>query len=337
METKIENKKEAKIEDFLENTTLIHYNRNECSKSKIDNINKLIPIQNNNFTQWFNTYGSVKQEDLKEIINKNNLDDFLIKLLAGKYTNKVIELDNILFVSIEVFREDNYESNTEKIAFILNTNFIWSIQEKLGDYFGGIRKRLNNGKIGAIHNKKADYLFFLMLDSIVSNYEKKFQKMAEHNNQLLANSKIKPTPYFTSVIENHKQEILKLNKSTKALRDTITKLEKTKIPAFNTKYFDALKEQTMNLVSDIDFEIQELESKINLIFSIQGHHLNEVMKTLTIFSIIFTPITFIVGLYGMNFKNMPELYFKYGYFGVLALMIIITVVVIIYLKRKKWF
>ena len=122
-----------------------------------------------------------------------------------------------------------------------------------------------------------------------------------------------------------------------SLKDTITKLEKMEIDGFEVKYFSELKEQTTNLISNIDFELQELESKINLIFSIQGHRLNEVMKTLTIFSVIFIPLTFLAGIYGMNFENIPELKFKYSYFILLAAMVIITLISVWYFKRKKWF
>ena len=121
------------------------------------------------------------------------------------------------------------------------------------------------------------------------------------------------------------------------LEATITKLEKMEIDGFEVKYFSELKEQTTNLISNIDFELQELESKINLIFSIQGHRLNEVMKTLTILSVIFIPLTFLAGIYGMNFENMPELKFKYSYFILLAAMVIITLISVWYFKRKKWF
>lgn len=80
-----------------------------------------------------------------------------------------------------------------------------------------------------------------------------------------------------------------------------------------------------------------MESKINLIFSIQGHRLNEVMKTLTILSVIFIPLTFLAGIYGMNFENMPELKFQYGYFLLLGLMFLISLFIVLYFKRKKWF
>ncbi len=320
----------------LENTTLLRYNEEECKKDRIENIEQLTPIERPNCIQWFNTYGNVDNEHIKEVVAQNNLDDFLLRLLSEEHSNKVIELENVLFVAIEVFRSDENKYSTEKMQFILNAQFIWSMQEKSGDYFSWIRERLHSKK-GLVRHKKADYLFFLILDSIIDNYEKTFQQITDYNDHLYESSNIKPTPEFTSIVESRKQEIFKFKKATKTLRDTVTKLEKIDLENFDTKYFEELKEQTNNLLGDIDFELQKLESKINLIFSIQGHHLNEVMKTLTIFSIIFIPITFLAGIYGMNFENMPELKTQYGYFVLLGVMFSISVIIIIYFKRKKWF
>jgi len=139
------------------------------------------------------------------------------------------------------------------------------------------------------------------------------------------------------LVEKRKQELFNFKKATLSLRDTIIKLEKMDILGFDVKYFSELKEQTSNLISNIDFELQELESKINLIFSIQGHRLNEVMKTLTILSVVFIPLTFLAGIYGMNFENIPELKFKYGYFILLGIMILITIISVWYFKKKRWF
>ena len=128
---------------------------------------------------------------------------------------------------------------------------------------------------------------------------------------------IKPIPEFTSLVENRKQELFNFKKATLSLPDTIVRLEKVEIDGFETKYFSELKEQTNNWSSNIDFELQALESKINLIFSMQDHRLREVMKILTILSVIFIPLTFLAGIYGTYFENIPELAFKYGLFVLL--------------------
>jgi magnesium transporter len=242
----------------------------------------------------------------------------------------------LLFVATRVLITNSQKLDSEQMIFIVSPNFLWSIQEKSGDYFNWIRERLQENE-GIVRKKKADYLLFLLLESIIENYQNTYEENAELNADKLNSTHIKPTPEFTSLVEKRKQELFNFKKATLSLRDTIVKLEKVEIAGFETKYFSELKEQTNNLISNIDFELQELESKINLIFSIQGHRLNEVMKTLTILSVIFIPLTFLAGIYGMNFENIPELKFKYGYFVLLGIMVFITICAIWYFKRKKWF
>lgn len=321
---------------FFEKTTLIRYNEQFFEKSKVENIHELKISKTNNQTQWLNTYGDDFYDSFKEIVALNQFDDFLLKLFSQKHTNKVIELDGILFVGIEVIKLDCQEIDSEEMFFVLNTNFIWSVQEKEGDYFEWIRERLSTKK-GIVRSKKADYLFFLILESIIENYTTTLQQFSLGNDELFATTKVKPTPQFTLLIEERKQELLKLKKAAKTLRDTIVKLDLVQLPDFEKKYFSELKEQVNNLIGDIDFELQELESKINLIFSIQGNSLNEVMKMLTIFSVIFIPLSFLAGIYGMNFENMPELKNQYGYFILLGIMCCIVVFILLYFKHKKWF
>ena len=114
-------------------------------------------------------------------------------------------------------------------------------------------------------------------------------------------------------------------------------MERLKENGIKTIYFSDLKEEVETVISEIDFSLQELESKINLIFSIQGHRLNEVMKTLTIFSVFFIPLTFIAGIYGMNFRYMPGLEMENGYYIVMAIMLIISTGILIFVKKRKWF
>ncbi len=320
----------------LKNTKLITYNRDSCGHFEITNIDDLNVAEDGN-VKWFNTYEEIEKMVFERVISNNNLDDFLSVLLFNDFRNKVIELNQSLFVSIQVFRKDKGIYSTEKIAFILGKTYIWSIQEKKGDYFNWIRKQIDDGA-GFVRTKTADYLFFLILDSIVDNYEKAFDTICDYNNEKFSEIlNIDPTPALLYDIEDQKQELLTLKKSTTLLRDTISKLMNIKLESFNSMYFDEIKEQVNNLIVDIDFEIQRLDSNINLMFSVQGHHLNKIMKTLTIFSIIFIPITFIAGVYGMNFKNMPELQTQNGYFFVLGVMFLITLTIILYLKEKKWF
>ena len=323
--------------DFLKNTNVITYSKNTYEKNGFSDISEIKLTQGTEVIEWVNTYGIHYENECKKVISQNNLDDFLIKLLGDvEHPNKVIILENILFLTTRVLITDDNKLDSEQMIFIVSQDFLWSIQEKPGDYFNWIRERLEGNK-GIVRKKNADYLLFLLLESIVDNYQDTYLENAELSSDKLSSANIKPTPEFTSLVEKRKQELFNFKKATLSLRDTLIKLEKVRIEGFNAIYFSELKEQANNLVSNIDFELQELESKINLIFSIQGHRLNEVMKTLTILSVVFIPLTFLAGIYGMNFENIPELKLKYGYFILLGVMVLVTLVSVWYFKRKKWF
>ena len=323
--------------DFLTQTSLIAYAPKKYEKTTFTDISEILLTDNPDEIKWLNTYGLHFKNECKAVVQNSNLDDFLLKLLSDdEHPNKVILLDNLIFLTIRVLKTNQKKLSSELMLFMISNHFLWSIQEKKGDYFGWIRERIEGNK-GLVRKKKSDYLLFLLLESIVDNYLETYQKNAAISSDQLDISRVKPTPEFTSLVEKRKQELFNFKKATLSLRDVVMKLEAIEIKGFNKKYFSELKEQINNLLTNIDFELQELESKINLIFSIQGHRLNEVMKTLTILSVIFIPLTFLAGIYGMNFENMPELKFQYGYFLLLGLMFLISLFIVLYFKRKKWF
>lgn len=323
--------------EFLDNTSIISYSTTAYEKSNFSSVSDINLTQKTDTVKWLNTYGIKYISEYTKVISENKLDDFLIKLLnEEEHPNKVILLEDLLFITTRVLITENNKLDSEQMIFIVSSNVLWSIQEKKGDYFNWIRERLENNK-GIVRKKRADYLLFLLLESMIDNYQETYEQNAELSADKLNSTHIKPTPEFTTLVEKRKQELFNFKKATLSLRDTIVKLEKVEITNFDVKYFSELKEQTNNLISNIDFELQELESKINLIFTIQGHRLNEVMKTLTILSVVFIPLTFLAGIYGMNFENMPELKAKNGYFILLGIMVLVTVISVWYFKRKKWF
>ena len=322
---------------FLDQTSQISYS---SKKTEIKTFQSIDEIQLTGATgeiNWLNTYGLNNQESFKEVVSNNKLDDFIMKLLSDiDHPNKVIELENTFFISLRVLKMDNGAIDDELMLFIASEKFVWSIQEKPGDHFGWIRERIKLNT-GIVRKKKADYLLFLIIESIIDNYQATYLSAAGSQIDQMNTSNVNPTPEFTNEVEELKQKLFHFKRASVSLRATIMKLEKVQLKGTQTNYFSELKEQVTNLITEIDFDLQELESKINLIFSIQGHRLNEVMKTLTIFSVIFIPLTFMAGIYGMNFKNIPELNSEYGYFILLGAMVVITIFSVWYFKRKKWF
>lgn len=323
--------------DFFNSTSLIEYSKENYKSNPITSIEEIDFGTENKNIRWLNTYGTHHKKEFKTIIASSLLDDFLLKLIAEeKHPNKVLELDNALFVTIKVLKTETKNFQTEQMFFVLTPHFLWSIQEQKGDYFEWIRERIRENK-GIVRNKKTDYLLFLILESIIDNYEDAYDKISSSMETLNQGMDVKPTPEFTQNIEKEKNILITFKKAATSLRDIITKLEKVEQQKINKKFYSELSTQIHNLLNSIDFDLQEMESKINLIFSIQGHRLNEVMKTLTIFSVIFIPLTFLAGIYGMNFENIPELKTHNGYFILLGVMVFVTLVSVYYFRKKKWF
>ncbi|WP_067033949.1 CorA family divalent cation transporter [Allomuricauda sp. CP2A] len=323
--------------DFENNTWVINYSTDEYYNRKFSLAEDMQLSKKDKTITWINTYGLNYMDEFRIVVLNNELDDFLLRLLANQNLgNKVIELEEQLFIAVRILKTENQNLESEQLFFVAGKDFIWCIQEKRGDHFDWIRARIFDNK-GIIRKKRADYLLYFILETIISNYREKYEEIVLMENMLDRATNLEPTPEFMFEVEQKKAMIHQFKKASHGLRDIVVRLERVEVKGFQTKYFSELREQINGLTNDIDSDIHELESQINLFFSIQGHRLNEVMKTLTIFSVIFIPLTFMVGIYGMNFENIPELKWHYGYFILLGLMLVVTLISIIIFKRKKWF
>jgi len=325
--------------DFYSHCSLIQYNQEEHKKLIFNTVDDITFYTDTNHISWLNIYGFSYQEAIRQITNQNKIDEFVINLTAeSNHRNKVVELSTGFFFTLKslYFVENNKDIQTEQLIFIVGEKYIWSIQEQKGDHFDHIRTRLQDN-IGIARKKGVDYLFYLTIEAIIENYYIAYEKLKEYNEGLKDFNQVKPTPEFAQLVENNKNSLIQIKNASSSLKEAISQLEKLEIANFKSKYLVELKEQISFLNDDISFSIGQLESSINLIFSIQNHRLNEVMKTLTILSAIFIPLTFIAGIYGMNFNNMPELETKYGYFMLLSVMLILALIIIIYFRKKQWF
>ena len=330
--------KESQVNEFLEDCSLIQYDQSQSERHSFHKIEDIRITDASDKINWLNVYGFQYTNEVKNIISQNGLDEFLCFLiLDNNHRNKVIELSNNVFLTLRspYYEEDNEEVKFEQLIFIVGQNYIWSIQEVRGDHFEHIRTRIKEN-LGIVRKKGTDYLFYLLIEAIIDNYYLAYEKLNEDNIGLDDPDQVRPTPEFARSIENSKRQLYLVKRTTASLNEAIGHLQSMELENFNQKYFSELREQIKMISDDVDYKLQHLESSINLMFSIQNHRLNEVMRTLTIFSVIFIPLTFLAGIYGMNFENMPELKSKNGYFIVLGVMVAIVFVTILYIKRKKW-
>jgi magnesium transporter len=324
------------MKDFASNTSSFIYNPNSITEEKPGGV-ETIKLLNNEHITWLNTYGLSYSKEFTKIIHANKLDEFLQLLIKeNKHRNKVIELEETMFLAINTIHLNSKEISTEQMMFVLGENFVWSIQEKPGDYFQDIRYRLRENK-GLVRKKNSDYLLYLIIDAIIDNYSSVYEKINGPLEQIQEQENPETDQENVLKIENGKQQLFQLKKAIASLRETIFKLENSGLDFLESRYFSEAKEQANYLMDDIDFDLNQLESKLNLIFNLQNNRLNQVMKTLTIFSVIFIPLTFLAGIYGMNFDHMPGTKAANGFYIFLLVTVFVTLLSIYMINRRNWF
>lgn len=295
---------------------------------------------------WLNIHGLHDLDLMQDLSRVLGFEEYILSdILNTQRRTRMEEMDDILFFSIKsVLEEDPDDSlQVEQISFLMKDNLLVSFQEKKSDFFTTIRQRIREHS-GIVRKKKNDYLLFMLLDAVMDNFYITLENYEEKIEVLLTESKNNHRSIVLERIEKHRENMNFLRRAIVPLRDALYNLKSIQhdddydgIDTANYTFFARLHQKTLELLEQIEYDNNALESASNIFFSSQNQKMNQIMKTLTIFSVIFMPLTFIVGIYGMNFDFMPELRMKYGYYTVLGIMVVIVVVMIAYFKRKRWF
>lgn len=255
------------------------------------------------------------------------------------------ESHDFLFFNIKsLLPAENSDSiSVEQISFLIKEGVLISFQEKRSDFFTHIRERIRTHS-GLVREKKADYLLYILLDAIIENFYITIENEEDKVEELINLTKQSADPIILERIEKHRDNFNFLKRSIIPLRDSLYDIKSIKDDTiFNAveldtfSFFSRLHQKSLELLEQIESDMGSLESASNFFFSAQTHKMNEIMKTLTIVSAIFIPLTFIVGVYGMNFENLPELKYQYGYHTVMGIMFLIVIGMIIYFKKRRWF
>lgn len=254
---------------------------------------------------------------------------------------KIEEYDNGLFVVLKVisYQEVGKKLETEQLSLFLGKEYVLTFQEKTEDVFDPIRKRLLQNK-GRVRKQKADYLFYALMDLIIGNYFLVLEEIEDQINVLEDRIHDNVSIELIKEIQQLKKALIFLNKSVYPLREVINYLERRQEAAFIQQktliFFRDLQDQLFNIIELIETFRDVLSNMHDLHLALNGHRMNQVMKVLTVVSSIFIPLTFIAGIYGMNFQHMPELAWKNGYFFAWGLMAIIAVILLLIFRKKSW-
>ncbi len=291
---------------------------------------------------WLNYHSLEDRCNIELLCETLKIDKLSVEdIYKEKHRPKIEEYPNYLFFSVHSALPDErniFVLEQEQISFILGDNYLISFQQKKSDHFPDVRDRIEK-KRGKIRIKGPDFLLFRMLEAIIDNYFEVLENITDTIEDLETRTVHNSNSNTLKMIELQKRKLGELRKIVLPLRDVTSQLEKSQsylIDPVNHYYFSDLKENCLSVLDEIDTSKQILDGLTNLYYAVQGQKMNEIMKLLTIVSAIFIPLTFIAGIYGMNFDNIPELHTQGGYFITMGVMVVITVSLILYFKRRGW-
>ena len=321
---------------------LIAFDGKELHEQRLSAIDEAGPWMEQTETIWINVT-SLPDNDLLEAIGRQfDLDPLTLEDITNTgHRPKLEEFTNYLFLTLKGLTYDAAASKVKsrQVSLILGDRYILSIQETPGDVYENIRKRLRRDR-SRIRNSGSGYLMYALFDALIDHYYAVMTEVGEDIEALEGTILKDPVQGTLNRIHTLKREMLYMRKQVWPVREALSHILKEPPPLIrevDTVRISDTYDHLINILEVIDSYRDLLLNMQDLYMSVINNRMNEVMKVLTIIATIFIPLTFIAGIYGMNFKFMPELDLKYGYFGVLGLMAAIAIGLVVYCRRKGWF
>lgn len=320
---------------------IIKYNESEFQTRETESVEEALGFKDDVGKLWINIDGLQKTEVIEKIGRYFNLHPLTLEDIANTQQRPKMEVfENYIFIVLRMLKFDFKENSitSEQVSLVLGSNWLVSFQEAKGDVLNPIRERLRTDK-GKIRKESIDYLLYSLIDTIVDNYftvlEKMGEKIEDIEDQLIEN----PQPIIVHTINNLKRQSIDLRKAVWPLREVINNLERCESELIKKKtkiYFRDIYDHTIQVIDSVETFRDTLSGMLDVYLSSVSNRMNEIMKVLTMIATIFIPLTLVSGIYGMNFKYMPELDHIWGYPLSLGIMGLITLIMLFYFKKKKW-
>jgi len=321
--------------------TLMDYTKSSYEKHELENIDDCFPFRDKDSVTWINIDGLHEVGLIEKLGNHYGIHPLVLEdILNTEQRPKVENYGDYLFIVLKMIYFDEEESSvyTEQLSLILKGSTVITFQEIPGDIFETVRKRIE-GSVGRIRVAGADYLAYALMDSLVDNYFITIDKFAAAIDDLEEDMVDDPTRQTLGYIYELKKEILYLSRYVRPVREVVSILNRDEIELIDKStiiYMRDLHDHVIQVIDMIDIFRDLSSGMLDTYLSITSNRMNEIMKVLTIMASIFIPLTFIAGVYGMNFDRIPELHWYWGYPFVLTFMLIIALVMLVYFKRKDW-
>lgn len=317
------------------------FNTDKLEEKDLAQIEDVFAYKSTDSITWININGLNHITEIDKIGKHYNLHPLILEDIVNiGQRPKIDEYENYIFVVLKMLYYNSDENIvSEQVSFILGENYVLTFQEAEGDVFNSVRERLRFSK-GKIRGLGSDYLLYSLIDAVTDHYYLIIETMSNKIENLednLFNGQTKNE--ISQQIQDLKREVLKVRRAIFPLREIINRIEKTDNKLILDKtlhYYRDIYDHIIQISENIDIYREMIWGLMDMYMTSISNKMNEVMKVLTIIATIFIPLTFIAGIYGMNFDNIPELHYKYSYFILWAVMIVLFISMLLYFKRKKW-
>jgi magnesium transporter len=331
---------EKRVENVI--VSLIDYNETQLHETPIHRSEDCGRYINKDTVSWFNVTGLHDTKLLEELGNIFGFHPLILEdILQTGQRPKIEDHEDYIFCVLQMMYRHpaDGEIMSEQVSMILGPGYLFTFQEVEGDVFDMLRDRIRTGK-GRIRKMGCDYLAYAIIDAIVDNYFVVLEDLSEKCEALQEGIVENPDEGTLQRIHRLRREVIFMRKSTWPLRELIAVLERTENKLIRRTlhpYLRDVYEHTIQVIDNIESLRDMLAAALDMYVTVISNRTNDVMKVLTIIATIFIPLTFIAGIYGMNFEHMPELKWRFGYLAVWLAMGLVAMAMVAYFRRKKWF
>lgn len=323
--------------------SLMCFDAHELTEYTIDNIDSIHQYIPSTGVCWLDIHGLHDVELMKQIVATFKIPNMVVEdVMHTGQRPKVEDFEGGVFITIKMLqlldREEDVKILQEQISMLLLPHLLITFQEQEGDVFEPVRERIRQGR-KRMRESGPDYLAYALMDVIIDNYGVIISTIGEYIEALDGPVMENPTPEVLDEISNYKREVSFLRKVTKPVKEMalqLSKMENEQLANDNKPYFRDLLEHATLASEATDSYRELLSDQLNIYHTVMSTRMNDIMKVLTVFAAIFIPLTFIAGVYGTNFEYVPELGYKYSYFVMWGVMLIVAVAMLIYFRRKQW-
>ncbi len=321
--------------------TITRYNDQDFTENKFTQLTECPLVADPAVVTWINVSGIHQVKNLEQLGECYKIHPLVLEdILGAEERPKIEDYDDYLYIVLKTisYAPDTNEIGAEQVSLILGANYVITFHEGDGDLFAPIRDRLLQAK-GRIRKMGADYLAYAIIDLIVDNYFVELDNFSDKVEFLEDEVVVRPSPQTLQDVHQFKNDMIMLRKSLWPLREVIARLERRESSLISenlANYFRDVYDHTIIAIDTVETYRDILSGMLDIYLSSMSNRLNEIMKVLTVIATIFMPLTFITSLYGMNFKNMPELEWPYGYYCVIGLIAVIATSMLLYFRKRRW-